>query len=60
MLSRYDIQNYAPNDAPMAKDNKFDLDQCPKLELEKEKKNGEVPLCFENGEPQVRSSLYAS
>ena len=31
------MQNYKPGDTPVAKEDKFSLNQCPKNDLEKEK-----------------------
>jgi hypothetical protein len=35
ILKRYGMKNYKPENAPVAKGDKFSLDQCPKIELEK-------------------------
>jgi Reverse transcriptase (RNA-dependent DNA polymerase) len=35
ILKRYGVRNYKPENTPVAKGDKFSLDQCPKTELEK-------------------------
>jgi hypothetical protein len=35
VLKRYGMENYKPENTPVAKGNKFSLHQCPKTELEK-------------------------
>jgi hypothetical protein len=35
ILKRYGMENYKPENTPVAKGDKFSLDQCPKTELEK-------------------------
>jgi Reverse transcriptase (RNA-dependent DNA polymerase) len=35
VLKRYGMKNYKPGNTPVAKGDKFSLDQCPKTELEK-------------------------
>ena len=37
VLKRYGMQNCKPRDTPVAKGDKFSLNQCPKNDLEKEK-----------------------
>ena len=36
ILERFNIQNYKPNDSPVAKGDKFSKEQCPKNEFEKD------------------------
>ena len=35
VLERFNMQNCAPGDTPVAKRDKFSLGQCPKIELER-------------------------
>jgi hypothetical protein len=37
ILKRYGIKNYKPENIHVVKRDKFSLDQCPKIELEKTK-----------------------
>jgi hypothetical protein len=39
ILKRYGMENYKPGNTPVAKGDKFSLDQCPKTELEKSEMN---------------------
>jgi len=36
VLERFQMKNYTPSVAPIMKDDKFNLNQCPKNELERE------------------------
>lgn len=54
VLRYYGIQNCAPRDMPMGKGNKFNLIQCPMINIVK-KKNGGNPILLEFGPYHVGS-----
>jgi Reverse transcriptase (RNA-dependent DNA polymerase) len=45
IFKRYGMKNYKPENTPVAKGDKFSLDQCPKTELEKSEMH-QIPYAF--------------
>src|SRR4051812_21070637 len=53
VLERFRMKNYSPSVAPIVKGNKFNLNQCPKNNLEREQMHN-IPYAFID-----RSLMYA-
>jgi Reverse transcriptase (RNA-dependent DNA polymerase) len=58
ILKRYGMKNYKPGNTPIAKGDKFSLDQCPKNRT-REIRNVSDSICFLNRKSYVCSSVYA-
>jgi Reverse transcriptase (RNA-dependent DNA polymerase) len=59
ILKRYGIKNYKSENTPVAKGDKFSLDQCPKNRTRKIR-NAADYICFLNRKSYICSSVYTS